>query len=100
MKRSSFNVCDASQAKRGSCLQGRVLICDRDPKWSTSVEDWLNTAGVRLVRTAASAPNCNAFAERFVRSVKEECLDRIVPLGVSAHLKPRKSGLLSTNSSL
>jgi putative transposase len=38
-------------------------------------------AGVRVVRTPACAPNCNAYAERFVRSIKEECLDRIVPLG-------------------
>ena len=38
-------------------------------------------AGVRMVQTLACAPNCNAYAERFVRSIKEECLNRIVPLG-------------------
>ena len=59
----------------------RFLICDRDRKWSTAVEDVLETAGVQLVRTPFRAPNCNAYAERFVRSIKEECLDRIVPLG-------------------
>ncbi|PYR81148.1 MAG: transposase [Acidobacteria bacterium] len=37
--------------------------------------------GVRVVRTPAAAPNCNAHAERFVRSIKEECLDRIIPIG-------------------
>jgi putative transposase len=41
---------------------------------------------VRVVRTPPSAPNCNAYAERFVRSVKEESLDRIVPLG-ERHLR-------------
>ena len=59
----------------------RFLICDRDRKWSSAVEAVLETAGVRLVRTPFRAPNCNAHAERFVRSIKEECLDRIVPLG-------------------
>jgi putative transposase len=65
----------------GILANGRLLLCDRDPKWSRGVEQWLTTAGVRLVRTPACAPNCNAYAERFVRSVKEECLNRIVPLG-------------------
>jgi putative transposase len=61
--------------------EGRILICDRDPKWTHAMEALLKTAGVRVVRTPAAAPNCNAHAERFVRSIKEECLDRIVPLG-------------------
>jgi hypothetical protein len=34
-----------------------------------------------LVRTPFQAPNCNAHAERFVRSIKEECLNRVIPLG-------------------
>ncbi len=33
------------------------------------------------MRTPAAAPNCNAHAERFARSIKEECLNRVVPLG-------------------
>jgi putative transposase len=65
----------------GLLREGRILLCDRDPKWSGGVERWLATAGVRVVRTPARAPNCNAYAERFVRSVKEECLNRVVPLG-------------------
>jgi putative transposase len=62
------------------------VLCDCDPKWSGGVEQWLATAGVRVVRTPPRAPNCNAFAERFVRSVKEECLNRVVPLG-ERHLR-------------
>ena len=65
----------------GIVRDGSVLICDRDPKWSRGVELLLTIAGVRMVRTPACAPNCNAYTERFVRSIKEECLDRIVPLG-------------------
>lgn len=70
----------------GVLCEGRVLLCDRDPKWSSAVERWLATAGVQVVRTPPSAPNCNAYAERFVRSVEEQCLDRIVPLG-ERHLR-------------
>ena len=70
----------------GLLPEGRILLCDRDPKWSRGVEEWLGAAGVRVVRTPPCAPNCNAYAERFVRSIKEECLDRIVPLG-ERHLR-------------
>jgi transposase InsO family protein len=65
---------------------GRILICDRDPKWTRELEDLLITAGVRVLRTPAAAPNCNAHAERLVRSIKEECLNRIVPFG-ERHLR-------------
>ena len=61
--------------------EGRILVCDPDPKWSRAVEQWLSTAGGRVIRAPPCAPNCHTQAERFVRSVKEECLDRIVPLG-------------------
>ena len=60
---------------------GRVLICDRDPKWSGTVAAFLEREGIRIVRIPARAPNCNAYAERFVRSIKEECLDRVLLLG-------------------
>ena len=65
----------------GMVRDGGILICDRDPKWTRGVKRLLTAEGVRVVRTPACAPNCNAYAERFVRSIKEECLDRIVPLG-------------------
>jgi putative transposase len=58
-----------------------ILICDRDRKWSLGVQDLLETAGVRVIQKPFRAPNCNAYAERFIRSIKEECLDRVVPLG-------------------
>jgi putative transposase len=58
-----------------------ALICDRDTKWSAAVRERLAEGGIRVVQTLYAAPNANAYAERFVRSVKEECLDRIIPLG-------------------
>jgi putative transposase len=38
-------------------------------------------AGVRVVQTPIQAPNANAYAERFVRSIREECLDRLIVFG-------------------
>src|SRR5438067_1213705 len=59
----------------------RVLICDRDAKWSAAVRDRLREAGIRVAQTLFHAPNANAHVERFVRSIKEECLDRMILLG-------------------
>jgi transposase InsO family protein len=46
----------------------------------------LERGGVEVVQLPARSPNLNAFAERFVLSIKSECLDRIVPLG-EGHLR-------------
>jgi transposase InsO family protein len=70
-----------SPANDGVLIPPRVLICDRDAKWSGPVRDRLGEAGVRVVQTPHQAPNANAYAERFVRSIKEECLDRMIPIG-------------------
>ena len=59
---------------------GRLLICDRDPKWSRAVVSFLEGEGIQVIRTLVQAPNCNAYAERFLRSIKEECLDRVLLL--------------------
>ena len=59
----------------------RVLICDRDHKWSVDVRRMLEHAGVYVVQTPFQAPNANAYAERFVRPIKQECLDRVIPFG-------------------
>ena len=53
----------------------RVLICDRAAKWSATVRARLGEAGIRVVQTPFQAPNANAYAERFVRSIKHECLN-------------------------
>ena len=68
-------------------LRHRVLICDRDRKWSAPVRQLLADAGVRVVQTPFLAPNANPpHAERFVRSIKSECLDRVIVLG-ERHLR-------------
>lgn len=59
----------------------RLFLCDRDRKWSLAARELLENSGVQVIQTPFRAPNCNAHAERFVRSIKEECLDRLIPLG-------------------
>lgn len=63
-----------------------AMICDRDAKWSTLVRAGLGEAGIRVVHTPYQAPNTNAYAERFVRSIKDECLNRMIPFG-ERHLR-------------
>ena len=76
----------ATDADDGCLRAARFLICDRDTKWSLAVRQTLAAAGIRVVQTPYAAPNCNAYAERFVRSIKEECLDHFVFLG-ETHLR-------------
>jgi putative transposase len=70
-----------THADEGLLGPAYVLICDRDSKWSPDVHRVLRDAGVWVVVTPIRAPNANAYAERFVRSIKEECLDRLIPIG-------------------
>src|SRR5215203_5980444 len=69
----------------GDTDQCRGLICDRYAKWSRAVRARLQDAGIRVVQTPYRAPNANAYAERFVRSTKEECLNRLIPCGERHH---------------
>jgi putative transposase len=75
-------------AEGGLLVQHHVLICDQDTKWSAPVRAQLGDAGIRVVQTPYQAPNANAYAERFVRSIKEECLSRLIPFG-EGHLRRR-----------
>ena len=65
----------------GLLVRHRLLICDRDTKWSAPVRARLAEAGLRVVQTPLQAPNANAYAERFVRSIKQECLNGVIPFG-------------------
>jgi len=73
-------------ADDGVLARNRVLICDRDQKWSASIRELLHESRIRIVQTPFQAPNCNAHAQRFVRSVKGECLDRMILFG-ECHLR-------------
>jgi transposase InsO family protein len=64
----------------------RVLLVDRDPLYTDAFRATIAGAGVTVVRLPRASPNLNAFAERFVLSIKSECLDKIIPLG-ERHLR-------------
>ncbi len=62
----------------------RFVICDRDSSFTAEFRRMLASAGVRVVQTPRQAPNCNAHAERFVLSIKSECLERMIFFGESS----------------
>jgi transposase InsO family protein len=59
----------------------RYLIHDRDPLFTGDFLDTIASVGVESVKLPPRSPNLNAYAERFVRSMKESCLDRMILFG-------------------
>jgi putative transposase len=59
----------------------RFLIHDRDTKFSHAFDEVFRTEGIKVIRAPVQAPNANAYAERWVRTLRTDCLDRILILG-------------------
>ena len=70
-----------SDAGEGFLTGKRYLIHDRDPLFTEEFLEILQSAGVQSVKLPPSSPNLNACAERFVRAIKESCLERIILFG-------------------
>jgi putative transposase len=64
----------------------RFLVHDRDTKFSHGFDEIFRTEGIKVIRTPIQAPNANAHAERWVRTLRADCLDRILIVG-SRHLE-------------
>ena len=65
----------------GALASKRYLIIDRDTKYTGAFRSLVINAGTKVIRLPPRSPNLNAFAERFVRSIKTECLGKLIFLG-------------------
>ena len=70
-----------SDAAEGFLVGKRFLIHDRDPLFTAEFLETLGTSGVQSVKLPPRSPNLNAHAERFVRTIKESCLERLILFG-------------------
>src|SRR5262249_21732500 len=59
----------------------RFVIHDRDPRLTLAFRETLADADVHVVRLPPRSPSLNAYPERFVRTIKESCLDRLILVG-------------------
>ena len=71
-------------ADMGFLASTRYLLRDRDSKFCSSFEQIIRWSGVAPVTLPAQSPNLNAIAQRFVRSVKSECLSMLLLFGEDA----------------
>jgi transposase InsO family protein len=62
----------------GERIDVRFLVRDRDAKYVASFDEIFRSEGAQILRTPFRAPNANAYAERFVRTVRSECLDHLL----------------------
>lgn len=68
----------------GALLRTRFALHDRDTKFCSSFQTILKSSGVQPILLPPRSPNLNAFAERWVRSIKEECLSKLILFGESS----------------
>jgi putative transposase len=78
MKQMARNLTDAED---GFLVATRYLIHDLGPLFTAEFRQILRHDGVKSVKLPAQSPDLNAYAERFVRSIREECLSRVIALG-------------------
>ena len=78
MKQVARNVTMADDGFLSGC---RYLIIDRDSKFSAVFRMIIKSSGIKPIRLPPRTPNLNAFAERWVRSVQEECLSKMIFFG-------------------
>lgn len=78
MRQMAYNV---TQNEWGDLTGCRYVLHDRDTKFCAAFRSALGSAGINAIPLPARSPNLNAFAERWVRSIKQECLSKLIVFG-------------------
>jgi hypothetical protein len=90
--------CNATWEGMGDLNGGRYLLYDRDAKFCAEFRETLAAGGVTCLRLPPRSPDLNAFAERWVRSVKEECLSHLILFGERSLRKaPSSKNIITKN---
>ena len=76
--------CNLTDPLDGFLLGKRFLILDRDKKFTAEFRGLVDDAGTRVIRLPYRSPNLNAYIERFVLSIKSECLNRMIFFGAQS----------------
>src|SRR5215469_14641319 len=85
--RPGMDAADGAQRDRetwGFLEQRRYALHDRDTKFCSVFQETLKAGGITPIQLPSRSPNLNAHAERFVRSIKESCLERLILFGQSS----------------
>ena len=72
---------NVTDSQAGALHAKRYLIIDRDTKYSAQFRRLIRDNGTKVIRLPPMPPNLNAYAERFVRSIKDDCLSRMIFIG-------------------
>ena len=65
----------------GELTSARYLLHDRDTKFTEGFDQILQAAGIEAIKLPPQSPNLNAYAERWIRSLRSECLDQLILFG-------------------
>jgi transposase InsO family protein len=67
-----------SEARESRVNRIKYLVHDRDKRFCAVFDEVFRAEGIEILRTPCRAPRANAYAERFIRTVRTECLDRLL----------------------